>query len=310
VKDVKCLQNDICVGFPSDDGRLQDLVSVHSNDTMADPLVFRAGLYATEKLDSNPLLGALAQRSHDFVDTALLQVLRLEIVDVLLVILTSLLLARLPRNGSIPAIAVVNAEGLNCSVRQLGGIVGLSSSSDETGAVRLPAVARLGISAVSIDVVVEDEFFAGFDSPLGEDAHAQFIPDHPLVDKAIRIARVIAEAAEVTLLRRIDELTLGEGHEIEMLNTFFVILDHASAEGTLINDLPDIFEDEIAGFEIAVRAQSETLLLSLDDCHIGILFPLEALVLAGAPAGAVAHALHLGRAINAVGIFAAGIIDS
>ena len=55
---------------------------------------------------------------------------------------------------------------------------------------------------------------------------------------------MIAETPEISFLCRIDELTFAKGHEIEMLNTFLIILDHTAAELSLIDNLPDILEDK------------------------------------------------------------------
>jgi hypothetical protein len=58
---------------------------------------------------------------------------------------------------------------------------------------------------------------------------------------------MIAESSQVTFFRSINKLMLGKGHEIEVPNSFFVILDGTPPEGWLIDDFADILENEIIG---------------------------------------------------------------
>ena len=94
-----------------------------------------------------------------------------------------------------------------------------------------------------------------------------------------------------------------------MLDALSVVLDHAVAECRLVDDLADVFEDKVIGLEVGVGPQAEALLLRLDDRDIGVLFPLEALVLAVVAAIAVpADAFDFGCPVDAVGILSARVI--
>jgi hypothetical protein len=59
---------------------------------------------------------------------------------------------------------------------------------------------------VTIDVIVEREFLVLLDRATRENAHPDVLPDRPLCDEAIRVARVIREPADPTALSCIDEL--------------------------------------------------------------------------------------------------------
>jgi hypothetical protein len=167
----------------------------------------------------------------------------------------------------------------------------------------------LWIRAVTIDVVVEDQLLACFDVSLGENAHPEFVIDYPLVHEAVRIARVVAEPSKVALLRSIYELTLRKRHEVEVLDTFFIILNHASAEISFSDDFTNILENKVASPHVNICAQAKAFLVGLDDCDVGVLFSLEALVFARVAAAAVIQALHFRRTIDAVGIFTTSTID-
>jgi hypothetical protein len=63
---------------------------------------------------------------------------------------------------------------------------------------------------------------------------------------------VIAEPAQVSFLCSIDEFAFRKGHEIEMLDSFFIVLNHAPSELGLIDDLSDIFEYEITRSKVRI----------------------------------------------------------
>jgi hypothetical protein len=98
---------------------------------------------------------------------------------------------------------------------------------------------------------------------------------------------VIAETTQIALFCGIYKLALGKGHEVEVLDSLVVVLTHATAEGALVDDFANVFEDEIAWSHVLVGAKTETLLLRLYNRDIGILFPLKAHVLAFPTAAAV-----------------------
>lgn len=106
-------------------------------------------------------------------------------------------------------------------------------AANETGAVWFAAVTGLGVGAVAVDIVVESEFFSGFNAALGEDAHAESIANNPFVDKTVRVARMVAESAEVALFCCINKLSFAERHEIKVFDALLVILVHAPSEGGL-----------------------------------------------------------------------------
>jgi hypothetical protein len=122
----------------------------------------------------------------------------------------------------------------------------------------------LGVGAVSVDVVVENQLLAGFDVSLGKNAHAQSLADDPFVNVAVWSARVVTEASKVSLFRGIDEFALRQGHEVEMFDTFLIILDRAPPERGLVDHLADILENEIIGGQVSVHPQAVALFLGLD----------------------------------------------
>ena len=272
---------------------------MHSNHTISDFLIIHS-LEATKQFDGDPLLLALHQGGHDLCDTILVKRLGLNIVDILFVILISLLLTRPFGNGKFPVLATIDTKGLNCCVGKLGRTFGLRLPADYASAVRLGAVARLWVRAVAINIVIENKLLTGLDVPFGEDAHAQLILDHPFVHIAVRIARVVAESPEVTLLSRVYELVLAQGHEIEMPDALFIIVKHTFPELYFVDDLANVLVNEVVRSQIPVRAQTVPFLVGLEDRDIGILFELEALILTCATASTVPNAFHFGRTVDAV----------
>ena len=81
---------------------------------------------------------------------------------------------------------------------------------------------------------------------------------------------MVTESTEIAFLCRIDELTLAQGHEIEMFDTFLIILDHAFAKSGFRDSFTNILEDEIVRPQLNVCPEAVALFLSLDDGYIGI----------------------------------------
>lgn len=143
---------------------------------------------------------------------------------------------------------------------------------------------------------------------LSEYAHAELFANNPFVDVAIWVAGMITEPSEISLLSSIDKLAFTQGHEIEMLDAFFIVGMHAPTKGGLSNNLANILKYEVSRLEIRISTQPKTFLLSLDYRHVGIEATCEALVLTLCSTAAVVHTLHLGDSIDAVRTFAAGIV--
>jgi len=101
----------------------------------------------------------------------------------------------------------------------------LCLATDESGAIWFTTIARLRISSISVDIIIENELFACLYISFGEDAHTQSSTNDPFVNITVRIARVVAKATQITLLCRIDELAFIQGHEVEVFDAFLVILD-------------------------------------------------------------------------------------
>jgi hypothetical protein len=89
-----------------------------------------------------------------------------------------------------------------------------------------------------------------------------------------------------------------------MLDAFFIVLPHPTPELRLANHLAHIFEDQLVRIQIGLCTQPESLLLGLDDGDWRVLFLLESLVPTVWSAPTVAHALDLGRTVDAIGVFA------
>ena len=209
-------------------------------------------LNALQQLDGDPLLFALHQGSHDFGDAVGVKTLRLNALNVFLIFFTCLLFAWPLRNGCLPTIAIFDAKSFDGSCRKFRSSFGLRLATNEASAIGFAAVARLRVGAVSVDIVVEYELLASFDFPLGKNSHSKLISHHPFVDIAVRTTGVIAEPAQVSFLCSIDEFAFRKGHEIEVLDPFFIVLNHAPSELGLIDDLSDIFEYEITGSKVGI----------------------------------------------------------
>jgi hypothetical protein len=94
-----------------------------------------------------------------------------------------------------------------------------------------------------------------------------------------------------------------------VFDALLIVLSHPPGKGILPNDLADVFEDEIIRSQISVCAEAVALLLCLKDRDRGILFVLEALVLAIGSALAVIDTFDLSCAINAVGVLTTSMVD-
>lgn len=299
IQDIQNLQDHVVILLPHGQLRVEDLVTVHPHYPISNTLIL-ATLNPTKELDSNPFLLALHKGSHDFRYTIFVQGLGLDTVDIFLISLAQLLLARLLGHRSVPALCIVDAQSLDCGIGQLGRSLGLGPSSDEAHAVRFSAVAGLGIGAVSINIVIECELFTGFDGPFGEDSHPELLAHNPLVDIAVGIARVVAETAEVPPLGRIDELVFAERHEIEMFDTLFIVLSHAASKWTLGNDFAQVLEDELLRSQGGLSPKAIAFLFRLDNGDICIFSSLESLILTIWTTAAVAYAFDFGCAVDAV----------
>ena len=93
-----------------------------------------------------------------------------------------------------------------------------------------------------------------------------------------------------------------------MLDAFIVVLTHLAPKSSLINDFTNVFENEVAIVQGGVRAQTIAFLLSLEYCDIGKGFIVKSSVLAVSPTATLACALDLGKAVDAVRVFAASVI--
>ena len=211
-------------------------------------------LNALQQLDSDPLLFALHESSHDFGDAVGVKTLRLNALDVFLVFFTCLLFTWPLRNGRLPTIAIFDAKSFDGSCRKFCSPFGLCLATNEASAIGFAAVAGLRVGAVSVDIVVEYELLASFDFPLGKNSHPELVSHHPFVDIAVRTTGVIAEPAQVSFLCSIDEFAFRKGHEIEVLDSFFIVLNHAPSELRLVDDFSNIFEYEITRSKFRIRS--------------------------------------------------------
>jgi hypothetical protein len=81
-------------------------------------------------------------------------------------------------------------------------------------------------------------------------------------------------------------------------------LPHPTPELRFTDHLADIFEDQLVRIQIDLCTQSEPLLFGLDDGNWRVLLFLKSLVSTVWSAATVAHALDLGRTVDAIGVFA------
>lgn len=308
VQDIENLKDDVGIVFPGSELRVQDLIAMHLDHPISYLLVL-AFLNTFQKLDGDPFFLALHEGSHDLGHTICVERLGFNTVDIFLIILASLLLARLLCHSSIPSICLVNAKSLDGGSGQFGGTLGLSLATDEASAICFSAIAWLWVGPIPVNVVVENQFFASFDFLLGKDAHSEFVANHPLVNIAIRVAGVIAEAPQVSFLGRVDKFSFAEGHEIKVLDAFVVILDHTSTKLWLVDDFTNILVDEITRTKISICSESITFLFGFDNRDVGVLSLLETLVLTAGAAPAIPGTLHFRGPIDTVGIFATCVVS-
>jgi hypothetical protein len=302
------LQDDVVVILPGREGASQNLVAVHLYNTIANSVVV-AALDSVEKFYCNPFLLALHERSHHLSNPFFVERPRLEVVDILLIILTCLLFARLFSNWRVPTIAIINTQSLNSPMRQLGCPSTLRLPTNVSRTIWLATVASLWISTITINIVVENQLLARFDVPLGKNAHAQLFSHHPFVHIAVWVAGVITEPAEVPFPCRINKLGFIEGHEIEMLDALLVILNGSPTERWLVDNFANILENEVVSTQINIGSQSVALFLSFDYGYVGVLFALEALILTSPATRAISvDAFQFSRTINTIRIFSACLI--
>ena len=122
--------------------------------------------------------------------------------------------------------------------------VRLRLASQSSNAIRFATVARLSFVSISIDIVVEGQFFALENVSLTEDAHAKVFAYMPLGYVAIGIAGMIDESSNTSLLGRIEVLVSLQHHEIEVRNALIVIASHPLVEVLLFDDFTYVLVDE------------------------------------------------------------------
>ena len=91
---------------------------------------------------------------------------------------------------------------------------------------------------------------------------------------------MVAESSQIALLCRIDEDIFFKGHEVEMLDTFLVVLVPPTLEIPDIDDIADVFENESIRLDLMIRSETIAFLLCFEDRDFGMLMFLEPLVLA------------------------------
>lgn len=186
VQDVQNLKDNIVILFPSLQADSHYTITVKLDHLLTDPFI-SAPLYPSKQLDRNPLLCSLHQRSHDLRNAILIKSLRLNVVDIFLVVFSRLLLSRFLGDRNIPSIAIVNSKRLDRSMREFRSPFSLSLAAQKARTIWLAAITWLRVCAVPVNVVVENELLASFDVPLGKYAHTEFIADHPFIDVAIGV---------------------------------------------------------------------------------------------------------------------------
>ena len=82
---------------------------MHFDYPIPDLLVFTT-LNSTKYFDGDPFFFALHEGCHDLGDSILVERFRLDVVDIFLIVLTRLLLARPLCNSGIPSISVIDAK--------------------------------------------------------------------------------------------------------------------------------------------------------------------------------------------------------
>lgn len=93
-----------------------------------------------------------------------------------------------------------------------------------------------------------------------------------------------------------------------MFDLLLIVESHTAPKLSLGNDFTDVLEDELVRSQIGLGTEPIAFLFGLDDGDIGIFLSLESLILAVRATSAITHALYLGGAVDAVGIFPASSI--
>jgi hypothetical protein len=170
VQNIQNLNADIHIILKICEGGLENSIAVEFHNTVADAIIFSA-LYASQKLDRDPFLLALHEGRHDFVDAIFIQTSRLDVVDILLVVFPSLFLPRALRHSSVPGFGILDAECFDDGIRKFCASLRLCLATDVARTIGFATVARLWISAVTIDVVIEHQLFSCLNPALGENTH-------------------------------------------------------------------------------------------------------------------------------------------
>lgn len=121
---------------------------------------------------------------------------------------------------------------------------------------------------------------------------------------------MIAKPAQVTLLCRINKFALIEGHEIEMLDPFLIVLSHAPPEICLVDHLSDVLENKLVRSQVELSTETKPLLVGFDDGHIRVFPSLESLILAFGAAAAIIYTFNLGRAIDTIRVFTTCVVSA
>lgn len=94
-----------------------------------------------------------------------------------------------------------------------------------------------------------------------------------------------------------------------MFDALLVVFEHPAAKRRLVDDLANILKYEVIGLKLSVGPETKTFLVGFDDRDVGVLFSLEALVLAVVSAiAAPVDALDFCRPVDAIRVFTTGMV--
>ena len=115
---------------------------------------------------------------------------------------------------------------------------------------------------------------------------------------------MIAKSAEISFFGGIDKLPFAKRHEVKMLDSFLIVVEHALPELCLVNDFADVLENEFVRRQVDIHTQTVTFLIGLYDGNIGVPSSLKSLILTVRAASTVAEALDFSGTVDAIGVFA------
>mmetsp|Transcript_7519 Transcript_7519/g.28413 ORF Transcript_7519/g.28413 Transcript_7519/m.28413 type:complete len:273 (-) Transcript_7519:161-979(-) len=159
---------------------------------------------------------------------------------------------------------------------------------------------RSSLARGVLPLVVNGYLFASLDASLGNEDHADLIPDVPLLNPGVRFTTVIHEAARTAEELRVQEGALAELHEVADDSPLTVVCAQPLDKLVFPNDLSQILDHEGPLLDVLLSLQALPFPAGVENADLTELLVLDALVrTAGAQAAVTRQALNATRAVQA-----------